>query len=212
MFARRTSASRRQISGSATIAGTLLITARRRCLPGPATRAGGRFTIRRDWCRGALWARSLGWKSFTLVPPRLESLYDRLHDASQLAWWPPQRRQPWVLAGACHQADACRLPDTRLCGGAKVAERLARPWLSTVPTNTALPHRAADALPGGGSSGVRRCADRSGLFPGAAVRDQHRHAADPQHHAEHPADLRRDGHRHRSPRWRSPWRSSAAWA
>jgi hypothetical protein len=32
-----------------------------------------------------------------------------------------------------HQSDACRQPPTRLCGGAKVAERLTRPWISTLP-------------------------------------------------------------------------------
>jgi hypothetical protein len=33
------------------------------------------------------------------------------------------------------RADACRLPDTRLCGGAKVAERLHRPWHSMFPAS-----------------------------------------------------------------------------
>ena len=35
------------------------------------------------------------------------------------------------------------------------------------------------------------------------------HPAHPHHHAQHPADLGSDGHRHARPTWPSPWRSSA---
>ena len=61
-----------------------------------------------------------------------------------------------------------------------------------------------------GGARLRRRAAGARLFAGPARGDRRPHPADPRHRAEHPADLGRDGHRHRERRWPSRWRSRAA--
>ena len=49
--------------------------------------------------------------------------------------WPISRRTSPAVAKPVVNACACKLPASRLCGGAKVAERLARPWPSISPNH-----------------------------------------------------------------------------
>ena len=108
----------------------------------------------------------------------------------------------------CHQADACKLSGTRLCGGARHRKGSAAHGIRQSPAHAHL-HAPGGGAGVGRSPGIRRCACRSGLFPGASFRHQHRYPADARHYAQHPADLRRDGHRHRSgdgDRHGSAWR------
>ena len=49
---------------------------------------------------------------------------------------------------ACHQPDACRLSFIPLSGGAKAAERLARPWHSIFPIRRLIRRSARGRCPG----------------------------------------------------------------